>query len=110
WTRQTAGQTRQRLRYLWIVGASHASVNGEAPFPTCLQDWGALQSTGEHSRAQRIDHKATNFQRVTTKVARHQPVSVLGWRGFDPRRLHHTLTSIAASPRPPTAPPLPAAD
>ena len=35
--------------------------------PTCLQDWGALQSTAEHSRAQRIDNKATNFQRVTTR-------------------------------------------
>src|SRR2546426_8979532 len=58
------------------------------PSPTCLQDGGALQSTGEHSRAQRIDNKATNFQRVTTKVARHQPVSVLRRRGFDSRRLH----------------------
>jgi hypothetical protein len=58
------------------------------PSPTCLQDWGALQSTAEHSRAQRIDNKATNFQQVPTKVARHQPVSVLRRRGFDSRRLH----------------------
>jgi len=50
--------------------------NGGAPSPTCLQDWGALQSTGEHSRPQRIDHRATIFWAVTTKVTRHQPVSV----------------------------------
>src|SRR2546426_7420027 len=67
------------------------------PSPTCLQDGGALQSTGEHSRAQRIDHKATNFQRVTTKVARHQPVSVLRRRGFDSRRLHHHNSFIINS-------------
>jgi len=42
---------------------------GGAGRPASLprQDWGGLQSTAEHSRAQRIDHKATSFQRVLTK-------------------------------------------
>src|SRR5260221_14253209 len=52
-----------------------------------------LGSTPEHSRAQRIGNKATNFQEVPTKVARHQPVSVLRRRGFDSRRLHHLIYS-----------------
>src|SRR5439155_146626 len=29
--------------------------------PTCLQDWRALRSTGEHSRAQRIPEKGNEF-------------------------------------------------
>jgi len=41
-----------------------------------------------HSRAQRIDHKATIVRQLRRKVARRQPFSILGWRGFDPRRLH----------------------
>src|SRR5213594_649469 len=59
------------------------------PSPQCLQDWGALQSTGEHSRAQRIDNKGNELPASYDEVARHQPVSVLRRRGFDSRRLHH---------------------
>src|SRR6266436_7830279 len=63
-----------------------------------------LRSTPEDSRAHRIGNKATNFQEVPTKVARHQPVSVLRRRGFDSRRLHHLSCSAdvpyRSSPRP----------
>src|SRR5262245_8660111 len=32
-----------------------------SPSPTCLQDWGGLQRTPEHSRGQQVDNKATNY-------------------------------------------------
>ena len=50
----------------------------DEPIPTAGCRLQNVSKTGEHSRAQRIGNKATNFQTVTTKVARHQPVSVFG--------------------------------
>ena len=58
-----------------------------------------VSKTGEHSRAQRFDHKATNFQQVPTKVARHQPISVLRRRGFDSRRLQGEVCTPDACAR-----------
>ena len=77
---QREGMQITRRRYAGpiniVVAAGRATLRARmagvmvalaTPSPAYLHDWGALQRTPEHSRAQRIDHKATIFQRVTTK-------------------------------------------
>jgi len=103
-TSTSSGPTRARSTlFCPRMSASPSSeddmrVELTAPPPTCLQDWGALRRTPEHSRARRIGQKATSFQQVRTKVARHQPVSVLRRRGFDSRRLHEDVSMPGAGP------------
>lgn len=56
------------------------------PSPQCLHDWGALQSTQEHSRALNTAVQLVDGQGQTAKVARHHQVTITGGNGFDSRR------------------------